>query len=88
MTVLKDLGLTGAPADQFARQSYPGMAHFAGTGPDGMTCNRCQHYDYDPIKHSGKMERPCKRYQQLTGKLGKAVPALASACRHFEQKQR
>ena len=87
MTVLKELGLFEAPIDKLARQSYAGMAHFAGTGPEGATCNRCMHYDYDPIKNSGMMERPCKQFQRLTGKLGKSVPALASACRHFEPKK-
>ena len=88
MTVLKERGFHEAPTDRLARQSYPGMAHFAGTGPGGATCNKCTSYDFDPVRDANKFERPCTKFKALTGKLGKAVPGQAAACRHFEQRKK
>jgi hypothetical protein len=76
------------------RKTFGGMAHFAGTGPEGKTCRECIHWAYKRDGYhakSGKhanMIKPqrCLRYSQLSqGKAGEAVPAQASACKYFEQ---
>jgi hypothetical protein len=88
MSILKERGFSAAPSDTLARQSYAGMAHFAGTGPEGQSCNRCLYYDYDPIKNSGQMERPCKKFQGLTGqRASKNIPGSALACKYFEARR-
>lgn len=46
--------LTASPVDAFARASYPGMAHFAGTGPRGKTCRECLFFNYGPHDYRAK----------------------------------
>jgi hypothetical protein len=77
------------------RTSYVGMAHFANSGPFGRVCGECIHYGCwiqhrsasgDIIKTT-HVRGACAKFRELTGKLGPAVPASASACRYFEAKQ-
>jgi hypothetical protein len=76
------------------RATYPGQAHWAGSGPNGKTCGECCYLGYfkqrrnasgDTIRseHTGG----CRRYFELTGEHGPVVPTTAGACRHFETKQ-
>jgi hypothetical protein len=75
-----------------ARASHPGMAHFAGTGPRGMTCRQCAHWehykgDYHSVngKHHGLIKPArCRKYRAITNQRGAMVPDDAEACRHFE----
>src|SRR3954451_9751862 len=75
------------------KRSYPGMAHFACTGPFGATCGECLFLGYWQQRRNGigeivKTERVggCEKYKQLTGKLGPVVPPRADACRYFERR--
>jgi hypothetical protein len=81
MTVLKDRGLTKGPVDDLARQSFAGMAHFAGTGPTGSSCSKCQNWDF--VNQKAGSAR-CKKYQNITGKPGSTVPDSARGCKYFE----
>lgn len=74
--------------------THPGMAHFAGTGPDGATCRECslwRHTKFDYHAKGGKYRGmikpvPCNKYRQLMqGNDGAKVPHDAGACRHFER---
>lgn len=84
--------LTAAPIDVLARASYPGMAHFAGTGPRGSTCRECIFFDHGPHdyrskngKHRGLIEpAKCKKYQQITMQAGAKIPDDAAACKYFD----
>lgn len=84
-----------ARLDQARKNTKPGMAHWAGTGPDGMTCRHCDHWDgcgSDPGyyaengKHKGSIKpRSCRKYQtMMSGKEGPAVEHTALACKYFE----
>jgi hypothetical protein len=80
--------LTVGPNDANIRASFPGMAHFASTGPKGATCRECAFWKL-PARPTSKSneQRPCAKYTQLMfGKIGKSVPGGAFACRHFERK--
>jgi hypothetical protein len=73
------------------RATYAGMAHFAGTGPEGRTCRACIFWTGcgDPVGYSSKLGTPnprrCAKYQAvMNGKRGDKVPHDARACRHFE----
>lgn len=80
MSILKERGFTQAPADKFARDSYPGMAHFAGTSPTG-TCRECVFWEREKI--DGRNRAACRKYQQLTNQRGANVPGMASACKYY-----
>ena len=74
---LGDLHLTDVALSQEA--TFPGMAYFACSGPPAKHCGDCENWD--------KKSRPigrCVKYQRLTGRLGHAVPRLASSCKYFE----
>lgn len=96
MTLFKDHiqdHLTPSPVDTLARQSYSGMAHFAGTGPHLKTCRECLFWDHQPFsyrskngKYSGQIKPACcKKYQQITSQIGDAVPDEAAACKYFDE---
>ena len=56
--------------------TVPGMAHFAGTGPQGKLCKDCQFY-------SGNQ---CGQFRRMTGRAGKKFASTTSSCKYFEQK--
>jgi hypothetical protein len=75
-------------------QTHPGMAHFAGTGPAGLSCRSCTNWQpFTPDwygtngKHKGQPKpQPCRAYTKYTmGQIGPKVPHDARACKHFEQ---
>lgn len=77
----------------------PGMAHFAGTGPDGKTCGDCRLRGVwrDRQKYSDDRGRwedvrsyngSCSMFKKLTGKFGPVVQKAWRACRYFEQKDK
>ena len=78
--------------DLQVRSSYPGQAHFAGTGPARATCGQCVHWVQkrkNPRAQARKTQKPdqnnsCAEFLRLTGKHGPAVPRHALACRYFK----
>ncbi len=77
-----------------ASLSFPGMAHFAKTGPLGASCRDCCYWEDDAPENNSQAnthrtkanQACCAKYRQLTGHLGKKVPGDAAACRHFERR--
>ena len=76
------------------RQSRPGMAHFAATGPFGATCGECAYLGYWRQRRSGNGEivntertGGCEKFHELTGKHGAVVPPGTEACRHFARRE-
>lgn len=70
------------------RQSVPGMAHFAGTGPSNATCGECGHLGYERFSKAKAWRfGGCAKFFKLTGNHSpKAIPPSTPACRHFEQR--
>lgn len=77
-------------------RTYPGMAHFAESGPTGKTCRECQAwtgcggdrgYYAKKGRHGGALKpRACARYREMMmGNTGPGVPHDARACKYFEQ---
>jgi hypothetical protein len=63
------------------RKSVPGMAHFAGTGPAGLTCGDC--FFWQAIPRSPRQH--CAKYRELVRKGPlQAIPHNTPSCRHFE----
>lgn len=95
MTLFKELlsdHLTAGPHDRAARDTFPGQAHFAGTGPQLKTCRECAYWDHAGLHHYhskrgmfGGAIKParCRKFQELTGSAGDKVPDDAVACKHF-----
>jgi hypothetical protein len=94
MTILKEQSdfLTAAPFDRVARATYPGMAHFAGSGPPQKTCRECSfwdhgHHDYRAAGKQRGLIKParCRKFRALMNAVGAKIPDDAAACRHFDQ---
>lgn len=71
------------------RVTHKGMAHFAGTGPNGRTCRECIHWDHfngSYRKGDGRISKAsCKKFSALTrGEKGHPVPDDAMACKYFD----
>ena len=63
--------------------TYPGMAHWAGSGPFA-TCQLCAHWGGKKEKDKKPKAGPCWKFKRLTGKVGAPVPPEAAACKYFE----
>jgi len=79
-------------------ESFPGMAHFAGTGPKDEMCGTCKHFAgykrrYGPRLSALIIPGRCRQYIRLmraaTGRRRVAsliVPVEAPACRYWSQR--
>ncbi len=67
-----------------ARDTYPGMAHFAGTGPAGKRCEDCRYLTH--LNGTNRNSFCCDEYHRLTGKDGPKIPKAALSCKYFEDK--
>jgi len=96
MTLFKDAlsdHLTESTHDRAARATFPGMAHFAGSGPRGRTCRECifwAHQKNDYRSKNGKYgglikPAPCRKYQTFMRDQGGAIPDDAAACKYFDE---
>ena len=75
--------LPGVPSKGDVR---PGMAHYSGSGPDGMTCGRCAHRGYLRFTDTrGYTTGACAMFHKLTTKHGPSVNKNWAACRYFER---
>ena len=58
------------------QQTQPGMAHFAGTGPEGKRCKDCKCF----------IKKLCMQYVHMTGRVGPTIRGSNNSCKYFEQK--
>lgn len=70
------------------RQTKPGQAHWAGTGPEGKRCHGCANWKPDgatgyTAKGDLRAGR-CAQFRRMTGKQGAAFSHWQLACRFFE----
>jgi hypothetical protein len=78
--------------DRLVKQTLPGMAHWAGTGPAGTTCEQCRFFGYSAPLRNGlgetvsaiKKDKCCHRYFRLMKQHGKPLLPQTPSCRHFE----
>jgi hypothetical protein len=80
--------------DRLVKQTLPGMAHWAGTGPADTTCGGCKHYGYASVVrdaqgnvlHTVHKEKRCGRYWELMHRHGAELPPSTPSCRQYETK--
>src|SRR4051794_36655871 len=91
--------LTQGHSDQFSfqlRATRPGQASWANGGPFATTCGECGSYGYYKQIRDGTgstvatefRQKGCKKFYELTGRHGPAVPPNTSSCRYFERKEK
>ena len=71
-------------ADKINR-TIPGMAHWSGTGPKGMTCGSCQYFV--TISRGMGVSTRCEKYSQMmSGRISpKKLPPGTFACKYFKK---
>jgi hypothetical protein len=86
--------LTKIPGCARKADAVPGMAHFAGSGPDDTQCRSCFFYG---SMHPGAREATavfqyrskrcgyCLKYQQLMGERGPKIRGSNASCRYYEE---
>lgn len=74
--------LTRIPGQPTLNQVVPGMAHFAGTGPEGAKCGKCEWFKPAKAAHKGR----CEKYFRLMNHDGELIDTNYDACRYFELK--
>ncbi len=81
--------------DAAVSKTHPGMAHFAGTGPDRKSCRECSLWmPSGYFAKSNKQHGPtlklggCRKYKELMKKELKKVPHTAAACRWFDENEK
>jgi hypothetical protein len=85
--------LTHTTSEQ--KMTAPGMAHFAGSGPEREICGNCKHFGYwkRVANKSGqfvtsKRAHGCGKFHELTGVHGPAISKNLYACKYFESRAR
>jgi hypothetical protein len=74
--------LTRIPGVPKKADAKPGMAFYAGTGPEGKTCDDCQHLG---LSYNGDWHpRRCAMFKKLAGMLGPNIRRDWPACKYFE----
>ena len=65
------------------RATVPGMAHWAGTGPEGMCCGDCRY-----LIPRGNLGYGCEMYLRMMRKWTQNdIPRQTRSCRHFEKRE-
>jgi hypothetical protein len=73
------------------KKSVPSMAHWGGSG-NGQCCKDCAHFGFHETvrNNSGDAVQSrhrrncCRKFHQLTGKIGAAIPPGTESCKYFE----
>jgi len=86
---MRNLTVIDEELERAERQTAPGMAHWAGSGPDGATCGKCANYGYTYIKSNGDhATKPssCEKFWSVTGRHGGTLDARQIGCKYFDLK--
>jgi hypothetical protein len=81
--------------DRLVKLTKPGMAHWAGTGPAGTTCEGCAHYGFRESirgKHGDIVKtvlhaKSCGRYFEIMRRAGGAIGPKTPSCRHYQPRE-
>lgn len=71
------------------KETVAGMAHFAGTGPNGKTCKDCGFLKSKDRTKSSAFDRivyNCLKFKELTRRNVELETPYASCCKYFEEK--
>lgn len=81
--ISKHLTQPNPEVSRLSARTYPGMAHFAGTGPDNANCGKCRNFGAGRSKN-----RPCLKFiKMMNGVTGALIPPSAAACKYYDAKQ-
>ncbi len=74
--------ISGPEVERAWRETPPGMAHWAASGPPETKCVDCRHLD---LAKDSKIEKArCRKYATLMRRPGKKFSKRTAACKFFE----
>jgi hypothetical protein len=75
----------GLRYSQEEKNTWAGMAHFAGTGPPGKTCRECEHWAHAGYNANGTIMRAaCEKFQKMMpAAKQQPFPHYLRACKYF-----
>lgn len=90
------LTVTDPAMESKRAQTFPGMAHFARSGPERRLCRECLfwtgcggevgYYAKKGLYGGSIKPRSCSKYKELMqGDIGPGVPHTAQACKYFQE---
>lgn len=68
------------------KATVPGMAYFAGTGPDGRQCHWCGFWGGKKVRRNADgLLKPvlCRRAVAMGARANRGIPADTPACKYF-----
>ena len=66
----------------------PGMAHWAGSGPEGAACGKCRFFGYEYTKSNGDhtfKRSACGKFYTMTRRHGGSLDERQIGCKYFEK---
>jgi hypothetical protein len=82
---MRYLTSTNPELEKLARSTPRGMAHWAGTGPVGASCDKCVHHaDINVAGGKRVKHNRCLKFYRMMGRPGGVASPDTPACRHFE----
>jgi hypothetical protein len=82
-----NLNMTDVSVQQ--KETSCGMAHFAGTGPNGKTCKECRYLQSRDLTKSdlfGRIVYHCRKFKEMTKKNVELETSNLLSCKYFEEK--
>ena len=84
---MRNLTIVDPVMERAEMQTAPGMAHWAGSGPDGAICGKCAFYGYSYTDSSGRAvtkRSRCEKFWRMTGRHGNSLETRQIGCKYFE----
>lgn len=84
---MRGMTVTDKELERREINTAPGMAFWAGTGPAGATCGKCEHYGYHYDDDKGlprRKTKSCAQFFRMTGRHGGSLTTSQSACKYFK----
>jgi hypothetical protein len=88
---MRGLTIIDSTLERAEMQTAPGMAHWAGSGPENAKCGDCIFYGYGYQKTSGDATRKtssCGKFWRMTGRHGGSLDKKQIGCKYFEKNPR
>lgn len=84
---MRGMTVTNPELESAEARTAPGMAHWAGSGPDGAKCGKCAFYGYHYRKSNGDTSRrasSCEKFFKMMSKHGDGLDKNQLGCKYFE----
>ena len=84
---MRGLTVVNEQLERAEMMTAPGMAHWAGSGPDGATCGKCRFYGYEYAKANGDhsfKRSACGKFYAMTRRHGNSLEERQIGCKYFD----